>query len=224
MTKTPQRAAKTIPILLVDDHAILREGLRQTLTVGREFEVVGEAGTGAAALELVAQLQPQVVIMDIGLPDGDGIAFAAQMHTRWPALKVIILSALADREHLDAGIAAGIAGYVLKVHASEELIAAIRAALRGETHLSLEVSALLLGGYRQLLAASQQLDPAALSEREAEVLRLVADGFNTKAIADQLHLSVKTIESHRTRIMAKLNLHSVAELTKYAIRKGLSAL
>jgi two-component system, NarL family, response regulator NreC len=224
MTKSSHNAATTTRILLVDDHTILREGLRRCLAVERDFEVVGEAGTGAQALERVASLQPAVVIMDIGLPDGDGIDFARQMHARWPGLKIIILSALADREHLDAGIAAGIAGYVLKVKATEELIGAIRAALRGETHLSLEVSALLLGGYRELLTASRQFDPAALSDREAEVLKRIADGCTTKAIADQLNLSVKTIESHRVRIMAKLNLHSVAELTKHAIRKGLSPL
>jgi two-component system, NarL family, response regulator NreC len=224
MTLNPGTNLKPTRILLVDDHGIVREGLRRVFSAELDLVVVGEAADGHTALQLEEQLQPHIVVMDIGLPDGDGLAFARQMLAQRPALKIIILSALTDRAHLDAAVEAGIAGYLLKVNASNELIDAVRAAMKGSTFLSLDVSAMLLGGYKALLAVSRLHDPSALSDREAEVLKLIADGCNTKQIADELGLSVKTVETHRTRIMAKLNLHSVAELTKYAVRKGLSTL
>lgn len=213
-----------IHIVLVDDHQILREGLRQLLAQEPGLKVVGEAGDGQSALELVERLQPEVVVMDLGLPDGDGLAFSRQIRTRWPAIKVIILSSLLERRYLDEAIGAGISGYVLKGAAASELIRAIRMALKNETYLCAEACAALIGGYKEFLAALDQMNLAALTEREAEVLKLIADGRNTKEIAHALGLSVKTVESRRLRIMSKLNLHSVAELTKYAIRKGLTSL
>jgi two-component system response regulator NreC len=226
MLMTPSHKSNQNPtrILLVDDHGIVREGLWRSLSLESGFEVVGEAGDGRTAMELAEKLQPHVVVMDIGLPDGDGVVFARQMLARWPAIRIIILSAFVDRAHLDDAIGSGVSGYVLKVDASKELIAAIRSAMNGGTHLSLDASATLLGGYRELLAASRQHDPSSLSDREGDVIKLIADGCNTKEIACKLGLSVKTVETHRLRIMTKLNLHSVAELTKYAIRKGISQL
>lgn len=222
MPAPERKTSRSVRIVLVDDHEIVREGLRHTLVPEPDFEIIGEAGDGHTALKLVEQLLPAIVVMDLGLPDGDGLSFARQMLARWPACKVIILSGLADRQHLDEAIEAGVTGYVVKVNASRELIRAIRAATRGETYLCPEATTTLLGGYKELLAVNRQLGRSALSEREAEVLRLIADGCNTKEVAGKLGLSVKTVETHRVRIMSKLDLHSVAELTKYAIRIGLT--
>ena len=152
------------------------------------------------------------------------MAFARQILSRSPEVKIVVLSAILDREHLDMAIEAGVAAYVLKVNVSSELINAIRAVRRGETYVCSEVSALLVGGYRELLAADGRSGDSALSEREREVLKLIADGRNTKEIAGELGVSIKTIETHRSRLMARLGMHSVAELTKYAVRKGISSL
>jgi DNA-binding NarL/FixJ family response regulator len=217
----PKRNPSLVQIVLVDDHQIMREGLRRLLSQTPDLTVVGEAGEGAAGIRLVEQVQPDVVVIDIGLPDGDGVDFARQIRTRWPEIKVIILSALLERRHLDEAVSAGISGYVLKTNAADELIRAIRTAMKNETYLCAEACSTLLGGYKEFLAALEQLNLSDLSEREVEVLRMIANGHNTKEIAQHLGLSVKTVESHRLRIMTKLNLHSVAELTKYAIRQGL---
>lgn len=219
-----QSGEPPIRIVLVDDHQIMREGLRQLLTREPGLEVSGEAGDGQTALELVERLQPEVVVMDLGLPDGDGLVFSRQIRTRWPVIKVIILSSLLERRYLDEAIGAGISGYVLKSAAASELIRAIHAALKDETYLCAEASAALIGGYKEFLAALDQMNLSALTDREVEVLKMIAAGRNTKEIARDLGLSVKTVESRRLRIMSKLNLHSVAELTKYAIRKGLASL
>lgn len=218
--KDPQ----SIRVVLVDDHQIMREGLRHLLAQEPGLEISGEAGDGQTALQLVERLQPEVVVMDLGLPDGDGLVFARQIRTRWPAIKVIILSSLLERRYLDEAVEAGISGYVLKGDASSELVRAIRAALKNETYLCSAASAALIGGYKEFLSALDQMNLSTLTEREAKVLKMIADGRNTKEIARDLGLSIKTVESRRLRIMTKLNLHSVAELTKYAIRKGLTSL
>lgn len=226
-TKAALRDLKDAPpvrIVLVDDHQIMREGLRHLLLEEPGLQITGEAGDGRTALELVERLQPDLVVMDLGLPDGGGLDFARQIRARWPAIKVIILSSLLERKYLDAAVSAGISGYVLKGNAASELIRAIRAALKNETYLCAEACATLLGGYKEFLSAVDRMNLSSLSEREADVLKLIADGHNTKQIAAELGLSVKTVESHRLRLMSKLNLHSVAELTKYAIRQGLTAL
>lgn len=214
----------SIRIVLVDDHQIMREGLRQLLTQEPGWEISGEAGDGQTAMQLIEKLQPELVVMDLGLPDGDGLVFARQIRTRWPAIKIIILSSLLERRYLDEAIGAGISGYVIKGDASSELVRAIRAALQNETYLCAAASAALIGGYKEFLSALEQMNLSTLTEREAQVLKMIADGRNTKEIARDLNLSVKTVESRRLRIMTKLNLHSVAELTKYAIRKGLTSL
>lgn len=213
-------APKSIRILLVDDHQIMREGLRMTLNQVADFEVAGEAGDAKNALHQAGHLHPDVAVVDIGLPDCDGVDLARELLQRFSRLKVVVLSAVADQEHLDGAMEVGVSGYLLKTNASEELVRAIRAARRNETYLSPEVSSVLLTGYKRLRESRRVENASDLSEREREVLKLIADGRNTKEIAAQLSLSVKTVETHRTRIMDKLNLHSVAELTKYAIRLG----
>jgi two-component system, NarL family, response regulator NreC len=214
------RADKAIRVLLVDDHAIMRDGLRLALTSQSDLEVAGEASDGRSALQLLERHRPDVIVMDIGLPDTDGIVLSGQILARWPNVRIIILSALNDRRHLEEALKVGVAGYILKVNAVTELVRAIRAVTQRQTFFSPEVSTVLAGGYKEMLATDPAAADSGLSERELGVLKLIAEGRNTKEIAADLGVSVKTIESHRTRIMAKLNLHSVADLTKYALRKG----
>ena len=194
-----------------------------TLGIDPALRVVGEASDGRAALQQVETLTPDVIVMDIGLPDADGVELSQKILQRWPAIRVIILSAVADQEHLDMAMEAGVAGYVLKVNAVDDLVRAIRAVRRNETYLSPEVSSVLVAGYKRLRDARHTEEESALTDRERQVLRLIAEGRNTKEIAADLSLSVKTVETHRSHLMDKLHLHSIAELTKYAIRMGYTA-
>jgi two-component system, NarL family, response regulator NreC len=212
--------AGAIRILLVDDHKMVRDGLRLMLKQYPDMLVVGEAGDRKTALEIAARTGPEVIVMDIGLPDADGVDLSREMLERWPGIRIVILSGVADQEHLDRAIAAGVSGYLLKVNASEDLVRAIRTVKGNEPYLSPEVSAVLLTGYKRLRDTRREEDKADLSDRELQVLKLVADGRNTKEIATELGLSIKTVETHRARLMTKLGLPSVAELTKYAVRMG----
>ena len=212
-----------IRVLLVDDHTIMREGLRLMLGQQPDLQVVDTAGDRRSALESVVSRKPDVIIMDIGLPDADGVELAAEILTRWEGIKVIILSAIADQEHLDRAMEAGVSGYLLKVNASEDLVRAIRTVNANEPYLSPEVSAVLLNGYKRLRDAQRTEGGAVLSERECQVLKLVSNGRNTKEIAAEIGVSTKTVDTHRARVMSKLGLQSVAELTKYAIRMGYTA-
>jgi DNA-binding NarL/FixJ family response regulator len=217
---TPGKAEGRVRILIVDDHKIVRDGLRLALGAQADLNVVGEAGDRKTALAKIEESRPELVIIDIGLPDADGVDLAAEVLETWPDLQVIILSGVADPEHLDRALAVGVSGYLLKLNAAADLIAAIRAVRRNEVYLSPEVSSVLVTGYQRLRetrAANQEVE---LTERERQVLKRIAEGRNTKEIAAELSLSVKTIETYRTRLMHKLALHTVAELTKYAIRMG----
>ena len=213
-------ATTPVRVLLIDDHRIMRDGLRLTLGQHDDMQVVGEAGDRKSALERAEQLRPDVIVMDIGLPDADGVDLSREILKRWPDFRIVILSAIVDQEHLDQAMEAGVSGYLLKVNASEDLVRAIRTVKRNETFLSPEVSAVLLTGYKRLRDARRLENESALSERELQVLKLIAEGRNTKELAAELSLSIKTVETHRARLMSKLELHSVAELTKYAIRMG----
>lgn len=212
--------AGTIRVLLVDDHKIMRDGLRLTLGQHPDMLVVGEAGDRSGALERIQNVSPDVIVMDIGLPDADGVELSREILERWPDIRIIILSAVADQEHLDQALEVGVSGYLLKVNASEDLVRAIRTVTGNEPYLSPEVSAVLLAGYKRLRDTHRIEDGSALSERERQVLKLIAEGRNTKEMAAELSLSIKTVETHRARLMTKLGLHSIAELTKYAIRMG----
>lgn len=208
-----------IDVLLVDDHQLMREGLRLTLARQPDLRIVGEAGDGKTALEMADRLKPSVIVLDIGLPDVDGVTLSGQILGRFPKARVVLLTAVLDQAHLDRAMSAGVSGYVLKVNGSEELVRAIRKAVSGEIYLSPEVTSVLLDGYKRLRETHAVKD-AVLTDREKEVLKLIAEGRNTKEIAADLGLSVKTVETHRVRILGKLALNSVADLTKYAIRMG----
>ena len=223
MSENLDKNQNRIRVLLVDDHTMMRQGVQLCLRQEPDLEIVGEAGDGSAALRLAAELRPAVIVMDIVLPDADGVELARQILSTRPEVRIVILAGLLDRRHLRLALASSIAAYVLKTDAMAELAVAIRKAARNENYVSPSVAAMLVEGYKEILAVHSQENESSLSEREIMVLKLIGDGLNTKDIAGELGLSVKTVETHRIRTMIKLGLHSVAELTKYALRKGLTS-
>lgn len=210
-----------VRVVVVDDHAILRHGLVSLLEQQPDVEVIGEAGDGRSAVELVSQLRPDVVVLDISLPGLNGIEAARQMIQDHPSLRVIAFSAHSDQHFVHGALEAGVAGYLLKDGALENLLEAIYAVLAGNTYLSPRVANTVVSQYLDR-SGGARTDGGRLSPREREVLQLMAEGANTKSIADTLNVSVKTVETHRRQIMTKLSIFSVAELTKYAIRQGLT--
>ncbi len=214
----------TIGIVLADDHQIFREGIRQLFDQQGDMEVLAEAADGRMAVKLARELSPDVVVMDISMPGLNGIDATRRIIAENPQVKVVALSMHADRRFALEMLKAGATGYLLKDCAFEELVRAINAVLKGQTYLCPEMTELVLRDSLHLSEEPKSLEPCPLTLREREVLQLVAEGKNTKEIAELLNVSVKTIESHRSNIMKKLNLHSLAELTKYAIREGLTCL
>jgi len=223
-------------ILIADDHQIVRQGLRRLLESEESFTVVGEAANGRAAVRMVEEMNPDMVVMDVTMPDLNGIDAARQITTEHPDVKVIGLSMHADSRFASEMLRAGASGYLLKEDAFEELATAIRQVLSGTVYVSRRIAGALLG--RGLEAESHDttagtnagglaaiLSPMLhLSPRQREVLQLISEGRSTKEIAFDLGVSVKTVETHRRQMMDKLNLHSVAQLTKYAVREGLTSI
>jgi DNA-binding NarL/FixJ family response regulator len=207
-----------VKVLLVDDHQILRQGLKTFLDMQPDIQVVGEAADGRAAV----QLHPQVVVMDLSMPNLNGIDATAQIVSELPNAKVLALSAHSDQKSVSDALRAGASGYVLKDAAIEELVDAIKTVAAGETYLSPRVTNLVVKDYASRGDARPGGGHARLSNREREVLQLLAEGKATKEVAAVLGLSIKTAESHRRSVMEKLELYSIAELTKYAIREGLT--
>jgi len=199
------------------------EGLHALLQKQPDFEVVGQALNGACALALAVESQPHVVIMDMDLGAERGIDVAQNILLEVPKARVIYLSAASLPDAFDRAIKAGACGYVLKGRAFDELVHAIRQVIEGHCYLCPEVADFVLESYRQMLDKPMQAEKPLLSERELEVLKLTAQGARVKEIAAQLNLSVKTVDTHRSHIMAKLKCDSVAELTRYAVRQGLIA-
>lgn len=213
---------KKITILLADDHKIVRDGLCALLEREADFTVVAAVQDGRTALEKVTALAPSVAILDIGMPDLNGIEAARRIKAARPQTLVIGLSMHADRRFIAEMLRAGASGYLLKDCAFEELNRAIRAVVGGGTWLSPRIAGTVIEDYINQLAAGAPAPAGTLSDREREVLQLIAEGMTTKHIALKLGVSTKTIETHRQNIMNKLDLHSVAELTKYAIREGIT--
>lgn len=210
-------------ILLADDHAIIREGLRALLEKQPDIEVVGAVEDGRKAMELVGELKPDIVIMDISMPNLNGIDAARKIVGKLGGTKVIALSMHSSRRFVTEMLKAGASGYILKECLFNELIGAIRVVLGGGIYLSPRITGIVVGEYLRRQMPEQPAAPA-LTEREREVLQLLAEGKGTKEVALQLHVSGKTIESIRRNIMDKLDIHSIAELTKYAVREGLTPL
>jgi DNA-binding NarL/FixJ family response regulator len=209
-------------ILLADDHKILRVGLRSMLESQEGLEVVAEAEHGRQAVQLARQNRPDLVVMGIVMPELNGIEATRQIRAILPKSKVLILSQYADRMHVTEALSAGAAGYVLRSCSGDQLFAAIRTVAEGQVYLDPSLVGLVVEGYIAHGRGKRTKDSAALSPREREVLQLLAEGTSTKQIALRLHVSVKTVESHRQHMMERLDIHSVAGLTKLAIRQGLT--
>ena len=203
-------------ILVADDHQIVRQGLRALLE--REgFKVIAEAADGQAALQLAEKLHPEVAVLDLAMPLLNGLDTAREIQKVSPKTKTILLTMHSEHHYILEGLRSGAKGFVMKTHAAEDLIRAIREAARGGTYLSPEVSDAVVQAYRN--ETEFPLDP--LSARERQVLQLIAEGKTTKEVATVLGISVKTAETYRTRIMSKLDIHETASLVRYAIRRGL---
>ncbi|HAR94521.1 MAG TPA: DNA-binding response regulator [Deltaproteobacteria bacterium] len=211
-------------VLLADDHRIIREGLRSLLQKQSDMEVAEEAEDGITAVRLAEKLHPDIVIMDIGMPDLNGIEATRQIISRAKGIKVIALSMHSDKRFVLEMLKAGASGYLLKDCAFEELINAIRTVRSGQIYLSNRVTGVVVDECLHHRPTSDVSAYNLLTAREREVLQLLAEGNSTKSIAVSLNVSTKTIETHRQQIMEKLDLHSVAELTKYAIKEGLTSL
>jgi len=214
----------TVRIMLADDHRMFRQGLRTLLDSRDDMDVVGEASDGREAVEMAAQLSPEVIIMDVSMPGLNGVEATRKIMVEHPGTKIIGLSMHTDRRYTSELLKAGASGYLPKDGAFEELEQAVRAVMSGEVYLSPRIAAGLVDDYvRQPRDAAPSVFER-LTAREREVLQLMAEGQATKEIAATLHVSVKTVETHRRQIMEKLNIYSVAELTKYAIREGLTSI
>jgi len=214
----------TIRVLLADDHKIVREGLRSLLEKEPDIDVIAMADNGRMAVQLAGKLMPDVAVIDIAMPEMNGIEATRRILGDNPETKVLTLSMHSARRFVTEALAAGAKGYLLKDCASEELVRAIRIVAANETYLSPKVAEMIVKDYMKRLPESMLPADSLLSTREREVLQLIAEGRCTKEIAFTLGISVKTAETHRQQIMKKLNLHSVAELTRYAIREGLTPL
>ncbi len=214
----------TIRILIVDDHSITREGLKVLLNKMDNFEVVAEAENGRVAVSLCRKLEPDVVVMDINMPDLNGVDAARQILADYPQIRIIALSMYSDRSYVKGMLKSGVAGYLLKNCAFEELSSAIQTVMRNQTYLSPKITDIVRKEFVKLMGNGEMSTVELLTDKEREVLQLIAEGKKTKDIAENLHISVKTVEARRSKIMDKLNIKSVAGLTKFAIREGLTSI
>jgi two-component system response regulator NreC len=214
--------AKKIRVLLADDHAVLRSGLRALLNLEPDMEVVGEASNGREAIELGQTLKPDVIVMDISMPEMDGLAAAKAIHEVGIPCRIVILTVHAEEDYLFQTLQMGASGYVLKSSADTELMDAIRAAQRGEVFLYPSAVKKVLGEYlKGTRGEGRKGALEALTSREKEVLKLTAEGFTNQEIAEKLVISPKTVDTYRQRIMEKLNLHHRSQLVRYALKTGL---
>src|SRR3990172_1492027 len=216
---TQEETATKIRILLVDDHKVLRSGLRALLNLEPDLEVVGEASNGREAIRLTETLRPDVVVMDISMPEMDGLKAAEEIHSLGLPARIVMLTVHADEDYLFQTLKAGASGFVHKSSADRELIDAIRTAHRGDVFLYPSAIKRLLGEYlRGGNKHAEEKEP--LTNREREVLKLTAEGFTNNEIAEKLVISPKTVDTYRQRLMAKLNLHHRSELIRYALKRG----
>ena len=210
-----------IDIILADDHELFVEGLKNILSQEENLRIVGLARTGQAALDLVLKHHPNIVIMDVTMPVMNGIEATKRIHASMPDIKILALSMHADKRFIAEIIKAGASGYALKEGSSAEFIEAIHIVVSGETYLSPKVSSIVIKDYLRLLDQVVPSQAGRLSNREREVLKYLVRGDSSKAIANILHISKNTVDTHRRKIMDKLDCSNIAELTRYAIREGL---
>lgn len=212
-----------IKVLLADDHTVVRQGLRVLLEAEPDIAVVGEAANGREAVQLTKKLMPDVVVMDIAMPNLNGLEATRQIAKEVPTAKLLVLSSYNDDEYVHQITSAGATGYLLKQTAATELIKAVREARRGNAFFSPVVSRRLVERYRKAVLSGAPVNKRnnLLTPREAEVLQLIAEGLANKQIAAELSISIKTVEKHRQQVMDKLNIHDIAGLTRYALSKGI---
>jgi len=213
-----------IKIVLADDHTIVRQGLRSILEQQAGINVIAEADNGREAVRITKQLKPDVVVMDFSMPDLNGLEATRQIKQRVPETKVLILTRHANQEYVKSILSAGASGYLVKKSAAEELVIAIQAVHRGDSYLDSSISKMIIKEYLSPAAGENKTLEVKLTPRQHEVLQLIAEGHPNREIASRLHISVKTVENHRANIMKSLDLHSTADLTQYAIRKGIISL
>ncbi len=237
MTDAPSTSHGTIAVLLADDHDILRDGLKALLSMAGDIEVVGEAHTGREAVEQSVLLAPDVVLMDISMPELDGVEACRRIRAQAPESRVLFLTMHEAEEYFFRALQAGASGYVIKRTAAADLVAAVRAVARGEAFLSPSLARALVDNYaeRDLSRSSSSGafpagvprtpeiadNYATLTSREREILQLVGEGNTNQEIADRLHVSIKTVQSHRAAVMMKLGLRDVTHLVRYAVRRGI---
>ncbi len=211
-----------VRILLADDHTLVRQGLKRIVEEHPDWSVVAEVGDGREAVRQAVELRPDVAVLDIGMPQLNGIEAARQIVKRAPEVRVLMVSMHADEAHVVQAVEAGATGYLLKDSADTDLVDAVTAAIRGKSFFSPAVAAVLLDECRRSLAQRGVADRyQSLSDREREVFQLIAEGHSNKAIAELLGISPTTVETHRAHVLEKLDLHSVAEVVLYAVRRGI---
>jgi len=213
-----------IRIILADDHKITRDGLRAMLEQEDGMEVVGVAENGRQAIRMALKHKPDVVVMDISMPELNGIEATRNIRSELPDTKVIALSMYSDRRYVAGMLKAGVSGYLIKNCAFDELVNAINAVMKNQSYLSPDIASTVMKDYAHILEQEETSTISVLTPREREVLQLIAEGVSTKEIANRMHVSVKTVESHRQQLMRKLKVKGVAELTKIALREGLTSL
>ena len=209
-------------ILIVDDHALMREGIMAFLKFHDDLEIVGEASNGLEAIEKAEKLRPDVILMDISMPELGGIEATVEIKKRLPDTKILILTQYSDKEYVSRLLKAGVSGYILKQAVGTDLISAIKAVAKGESYLYSSIASKVISGYLGKSAEISVEDPyEKLTDREKQVLKLIAEGHSHKEVAIRLDISVKTVIAHQTNISEKLDLHSRAALIKFAITKGI---
>jgi DNA-binding NarL/FixJ family response regulator len=213
-----------LKVLLADDHQVIREGLRMLLDSHNGVEVVGEAENGRKVIAMLQKIVPDVIVMDVSMPELNGIDATTRIRKEYPSVKILALSMHTDRRFIEGMLKAGASGYLVKDCAATELLSAIEMVATGDIYLSPKIAGKVLKGYLNRTPSRRTPGAYKLTSREREILQLIAEGKNTKQIAFELFLSPKTVETHRRNVMEKLNIHNVAKLTKFAIKEGLTSL
>jgi DNA-binding NarL/FixJ family response regulator len=209
-----------LTILLADDHPVLREGLKVLVNAQSDMEVIAEAEDGGDAWQKIIDFHPNVAVLDVSMPGLDGIKVTERVQARCPEVKILALTAYKDKGYLDQLLRAGASGYVLKGSRPEELMQAIRSVSIGQVYIDPEMTTEIVGRYARAQGARKVSQQGEITDREEQVLRLIAQGYSNKEIAGQLNISVKTVESHKAKVMEKLDLRSRAEMVRYALRQG----
>jgi DNA-binding NarL/FixJ family response regulator len=210
-----------IRILLADDHALVRAGVRRILEAEPDLTVVGEASDGAEAIELARELVPDLAVLDVSMPRATGLQAAREIKRRVPSVQTLMLSMHDNEQYFFSALKAGACGYVLKSAADEDLVTAVRGAVRGDSFLYAGVASALVRDYLDRMRRGERVPRAVLTDREDEVVKLIAEGHSSKEIAAILVISPRTVERHRANVLAKLGMRDRTELTRYAVRAGL---